>query len=145
MRWLWIWLMIIAVMQAAGTPALAQGPPPGRPPHDRMATALGLNDEQKAAWDAARRSFWTTTKPLHEQARALQGEIDALVAQGSPDPVVVGQKTIALYGLRQQIHAAHAAMDSAIASMLTPEQNLKMEALKAARPGPPRGFPPPKP
>ncbi len=145
MRWLWMCLMIIAVLHSAGTSALAQGPPPGPPPHDRIAAALGLNDEQKAAWAAARHTFWTTTQPLREQARSLRGEIDALVAQGSPDPAVVGQKTIALYGVRQQIQAAHTAMDSAIASMLSPEQKLKLEALKAARPmGHPRGFPSPK-
>jgi Spy/CpxP family protein refolding chaperone len=139
------WLMVLAVTVGTGTSALAQGPPPGPPPHhDRIANALGLSAEQQAAWEAAHKSFWTTTRPMREQARELRKEIDALIAQGNPDPAVVGQKTIALHGIHQQIKAAHDAMDSAIASMLTPEQKLKLDALKAAHPMGHRGFAPPK-
>src|SRR5262245_1950517 len=148
MRRVKMWLMIAAMLASAATAALAQGPPPGPPPLDRIAAALGLNDQQKAAWETARQTFWTTTKPLHEQARALHAEIEGLLSQGSPDPTVIGQKTIALHGLRQQIRAAHDAMDSTIASMLTDEQKVKLDAIKAARPGQrghfPGGPPPPK-
>jgi len=138
------WLTVLALTVGTGSAALAQAPAPGPPPHhDRITNALGLSDEQKATWDAAHKSFWTTTQPLRDQARDLRKEISALMAQGNPDPAVVGQKAIQIHALHQQIKAAHDAMDAQVASMLTPEQKIKLEALKAARPMGHRGFQPP--
>ncbi len=138
-------LMITAAAAGAAGPALAQGSPPGPPPIERIAAALGLSDEQKATWEAAGQTFRTTTAPLWEQSRALHTEIEGLLSQGNPDPAAVGQKMIALHALREQIRAARETMDSTVASVLTADQKSKFEALRAARPhGHFKGGPPPR-
>lgn len=138
-------LMMTAAAAGAAAPTLAQGPPPGPPPIDRIAAALGLSDAQKATWDDAAQTFRTTTAPLHDQTRALHDEMEALLSQANPDPVAVGQKMIAMHALRAQMDAARQTMDSTVASVLTPEQKSKLEALRAARPhGPFPGGPPPR-
>jgi len=144
MRRLWITMMTAAVVATAGSAALAQGPPPGGPP-PRIAAALGLTDQQKAVWDAAFSTMRATAQPLHAQEKAIRAEIDALFAQGNPDPALLGQKMIAMHAVRDQLQQARAAMESTTTSVLTDEQKLKLDALKAARRphGPWCGPPPP--
>ena len=124
---------------------MAQGPPPGGPHQQRISAALGLTDEQKAVWDTAFSTMQATAQPLHAQAKAIKVEIDALFAQGNPDPALLGQKMIAMHSVREQLHQARAAMESTRTSVLTDEQKLKLGALKAACPSHGRlwGGPPP--
>jgi Spy/CpxP family protein refolding chaperone len=133
MRRLWITMMAAAVVATAGGTAIAQGPPPGGPP-PRIAAALGLTDQQKAVWASAFSTMRATAQSLDAQAKVIRAEIDALFAQGSPDPALLGQKMIAMHAVREQLHQARAAMESATTSVLTDEQKLKLDALKAARP-----------
>jgi Spy/CpxP family protein refolding chaperone len=144
MRRFWITMMTAAVVATAGSAAIAQGPPSGGPP-PRMAAALDLTDQQKAVWASAFSTMRATAQPLHAQAKAIRTEIDALFAQGNPDPALLGQKMIAMHAVREQLHQARAAMESTTTSVLTDEQKLKLDALKAARPhhGRPWGGPPP--
>ena len=144
MRRFWITMMTAAVVATAGSAAIAQGPPSGGPP-PRMAAALDLTDQQKAVWASAFSTMRATAQPLHAQAKAIRTEIDALFAQGNPDPGLLGQKMIAMHAVREQLHQARAAMESTTTSVLTDEQKLKLDALKAARPhhGRPWGGPPP--
>jgi Spy/CpxP family protein refolding chaperone len=145
MRRLWITLMTAAVVATAGGTAIAQGPPPGGSPPQRIAAALGLTDQQKAVWASAFSTMRATAQPLHAQAKAIRVEIDALFAQGNPDPALLGQKMIAMHAVREQLHQARAAMQSTTAAVLTDEQKLKLDAIKAARPPHrrPWGGPPP--
>jgi Spy/CpxP family protein refolding chaperone len=145
MKRLWITLMTAAVVATAGGQAIAQGPPRSGPPPQRIAAALGLTDQQKAVWDAAFSTMRATAQPLHAQAEGIKAEIDALFAQGSPDPALLGQKMIALHAVKDQLRQARAAMESTTTAVLTDEQKLKLDALKAARPphGRPWGGPPP--
>lgn len=144
MRRFWITMMTAAVVATAGSAAIAQGPPSGGPP-PRMAAALGLTDQQKAVWASAFSTMSATAQPLHAQAKAIRTEIDALFAQGNPDPALLGQKMIAMHAVREQLHQARATMQSTTTAVLTDEQKLKLDALKAARPhhGRPWGGPPP--
>ena len=119
MRRMWITLMTAAVVATAGGKAIAQGPPPGGPPPQRIAAALGLTDEQKAVWQAAFSTMRATAEPLHAQAQAIKGEIDALFAQGNPDPALLGQKMIAMHAVQVQLQQARAAMESTTTSVLS--------------------------
>jgi Spy/CpxP family protein refolding chaperone len=134
MKRLWITMMTAAVVATAGGQAMAEGPHHGGPPPQRIAAALGLTDQQKAAWDAAFSTMKATSQPLHAQAKAIRTEIDALFAQGNPDPAVLGQKMIAMHAVREQLTQARATMEGATAAVLTDEQKVKLDALKAARP-----------
>ena len=145
MKRLWITLMTAAVVATAGSGAIAQGSPHGGAPPQRIAAALGLTDQQKAVWASAFSTMRATAQPLHAQAKAIKVEIDALFAQGNPDPALLGQKMIAMHAVREQLHQARAAMETTTTSVLTDVQKLKLDALKAARPphGRPWGGPPP--
>ena len=134
MRRLWITMMTAAVVATAGGAAMAQGPPPGEPHSQRMAAALGLTDQQKAVWDAAFSTMRATAQPLHAQEKAIRAEIDALFAQGNPDAALLGQKMIAMHAVREQLQQARAVMESTTTSVLTDEQKVKLEAIKALRP-----------
>ena len=134
MRRLWITMMTAAVVATAGGQAMAEGPHHGGPPPQRIAAALGLSDQQKAVWDGAFSTMRATAQPLHAQAKAIRAEIDALFAQGNPDAALLGQKMIAMHAVREQLKQARATMQSTTASVLTDEQKVKLEALKAAHP-----------
>lgn len=145
MRRLGTWVTAMALVTAAAAPAVAQMPggmPPGPPPSERIGAALGLTEQQKASWDAARQNIMTASKPARDQARALHQELEALLNQANADPAAVGQKMIELHALRQQLRASHEAMENALAALLTPEQKAKLDEMKAAhrghRGGPPR-------
>ena len=139
MKRLWITLMTAAVVATAGGEAIAQGSPHGGAPRQRIAAALGLTDQQKAVWEGAFSTMRASAQPLHAQAKAIRTEIDALFAQGNPDPALLGQKMIAMHAVREQLKQARAAMESTTTSVLTAEQKVKLDALKAARP--PHGRP----
>jgi Spy/CpxP family protein refolding chaperone len=134
MKRLWITMMTVAVVATAGGQAMAEGTPHGGPPPQRIGAALGLTDQQKAVWASAFSTMRATTQPLHAQAKAIRTEIDALFAQGNPDPALLGQKMIAMHAVREQLHQARATMESTTTSVLTDEQKVKLDALKAARP-----------
>jgi len=135
-------LITAVLLVGVGAAAMGQGPqagmPPGppSPPHERLSAALELTAEQKAAWEGARRDGDGNMRALGEQARGLHREIDGLLAQPSPDPAVVGQRTIALHEVQGQMRKAHEALDGKLAALLTPEQKLRFEGFKAAM-GPP--------
>ena len=148
MRRLATWLVTAGLVVGAASVAVAQGPPPGPPPmhggpmmHDRLVAALGLTDEQQAAWDSARRSMESQMGPVREQSHALRREIGALLEQPGADPTVIGQKVIALHELEKQLGAARRELDSTLESLLTPEQKAKLQSLRASMPP----MPPPGP
>ena len=111
-----------------------------------MAAAFGLTDQQKAVWDTAFSTMRATAQPLHAQARAVRVEIDALFAQGNPDPALLGQKMIAIHSVREQLHQARATMGEHHDLGADGRAELEADALKAARPrhGRPWGGPPPR-
>ena len=150
MRRLVTWLGAAGLVIGTASGAVAQGPPPGPPMHggpmmhERLAAALGLTEEQKAAWENARRTVESQMAPVREQAHALRREIGALLEQPGADPALVGQRVIALHQLEKQLGAAREQVDSALESVLTPEQKAKFDTIKASRPphgprGGPRG------
>ena len=147
MRRLWITMMTAAVVATAGGAAIAQGPPPGGPPPQRIAAALGLTDEQKAVWDAAFSTMRATAQPLHAQAKAIRVEIDALFAQGNPDPALLGQKMIAMHAVREQLQPGPGGdgehHDLGAHGRAEAEAGCPQGGASAARHGRPWGGPPP--
>src|SRR5262245_47754843 len=146
MRQVAIEVMTAAMVAAAGGKGMAQAPPPGGPPQ-RMAAALGLTDEQKAVWQQAFATMRATAAPLHAQAKAIRADIKALFDAGNPDPAALGQKVIALHAVQEQLKQARATMQSTTTAVLSDEQKVKLEAVKALRWGHhrPWGGPPPPP
>ncbi len=119
--------------------AIAQPPPPGeRGPWmgraDRMARFLGLTQQQqdevrKLMEDRRgdRQALWEKLKTNRE---ATQQALD----NANPDPAAVGELAIEAHKLHQQMQAMRDAQDEAIRGLLTPDQKVKFDAMKAMRP-----------
>ncbi len=146
MRWGGL-AMLIAAAAGAGV-ASAQDAPGGPKPrghrmgpggHDRMASYLGLTEDQKAQWKAAHDQLRATMQPLFKQMQDQRQQLRAALDQATPDPAAVGQLMIATRALGQKIHAARQAMQTQLEATLTPEQKTKFDALKATQ-GMGRGF-----
>ncbi len=146
---------IVAVL-GAGVLALAVGPAAGAaqpaPPGERgpwmgrahrMARFLGLTEQQQ---DEIRKlmeerrgeqqALWEKLKKNREAMRqALEG--------ANPDPAAVGELAIEAHRLHHQQQSLREAQDKAIRELLTPEQRVKFDAMKALREegmgGPPGG------
>ena len=91
---------------------------------------LNLTEQQVADLQAARRVFREETRPLmeelHETGRALREEMGLV----SPNPAVIGDLTVQLKGLRDQIKAAKTAQREQILGLLTEEQRGQVEELE---------------
>ena len=69
----------------------------------------------------------------------------AELESSSPDAATVGGYVISIHQLDADIEASRDDLDSALREILTDEQETKLDAWKAANPGPRRGFGPPGP
>ena len=135
-------VIALGVGQAA---AIAQPPPPGE--HgpgraDRMAKFLGLSQQQQDQvrnltedGRGERQALWEKLKTNRE---AMQQAID----NANPDAAAVGELAIESNRLHKQMDALRDAQDKAIRDLLTPDQKVKFDAMRAMRPegmGGPRG------
>lgn len=113
---------------------------------DMLAERLQLTDEQRQAAEALRSELEATVQPLFEQVHSLEGEIRDELAEASPDPLAVGERTIAVHRLREQIRAAHDEHLEAFRALLTDEQRAQLESMHRRGPhgrerwGEERGF-----
>lgn len=101
--------------------------------HDRRAIAkhLGLSKEQATQWRGFTRELYETTDPLREQIEPLAGALKDLLEGAAPPAAEVGQLVIDIDALRDEIRAARAEFVADFTAILTPEQRLKWDALRA--------------
>lgn len=100
---------------------------------DRLATALNLNDTQKAAVQQLHDGLKTQAQPLFEQARQQMQEIHTLLDSGSADATELGQKMLAAHATHQKIKALHDDFAAKVSALLDPDQLTKFKALQSMR------------
>ena len=137
-------ISLIAFLTIIATVAIAQQPrrmPP--PPPRELAAYLGLTADQQTQIEALHQSLRQTSEPLFEQKRAEDEKLHSMIETPNPDPTAIGKQVLAVYAIDEQLKSAHEATDAKIEALLTADQKVKFEALKAARhmQGPP---PPPR-
>ncbi len=103
----------------------------------RMAAALGLTDQQKAAARKLHEEAAAKAGPIKEQARLQHEEIEAMLESGSPDPAELGQRMIAMYATHKQLKALHEQTMTKLTAQLTAEQRAKFEKLHTEHAGAP--------
>lgn len=131
-------LTAAAFLALVGLPLLAEA---ARPPQNpgailrnprALARYLKLTPDQVATFKTLREALQADLKPLHEQLKPLQDQLKTQLDADSPDACTVGQTTVALDAVRDDIRAAYQEFDDAFSAILTPEQLEKYENLKEA-------------
>ena len=153
-------LAVAALAAILAAPAFAQ--PPGGPGGsggpggpggafgerivERLTRLLELNDTQHATLEQLADRLADTTRPIHEQMRTNQQQIETLLEGSNPDATAVGRLVVANHGLQQQIKAARERFDTDFSAVLTAEQRASYDTAKKflqhRGPGGHRGFRP---
>jgi len=131
--------------RAQGPGGDAAGAPPGGhewgrgfgPGGGHLAEALGLSDDQKTQLQAMRAKQRETLKPLMDAVRSAHDAYEKTLEADSPDATTVGQAAISLHAAEKKLRAAHQAAFDEMKSILTPEQQTKLEQMRER--GPRRG------
>jgi Spy/CpxP family protein refolding chaperone len=120
-------------------PGMARGGQPGGG-QQALVEFLGLSTAQQEQWKAIHEQFRTSQEALVEQAKAVREQIKTQLEAATPNATAIGTLVIQQYGIREQIRAAHDALQTQLKAILTAEQLVKFEAWQAARgPGMGRG------
>jgi Spy/CpxP family protein refolding chaperone len=137
-------VLCLGVGPAAG---IAQPPPPGergpgmgRPDH--MAKFLGLTDPQQTEIRKVMEGRRGDRQALWEKLKTNREAMQQALESANPDAAAVGELAIEAHRLHQQEKALRDAQDEAIRDLLTPDQKVRFDAMKAMRPegmGGPRG------
>ena len=141
-------LVLGAVAGSAQPPPPGErGPGMGRP--DAMTRFLALSEQQQEQV----RKVMDDLRPEHEALREKVEKNRDLLQQAlestNPDPVAVGELAIEGHRLREQQRSHREAQETALRDLLTAEQRVRFDAMKALREegpgGPPAGGPGPRP
>jgi Spy/CpxP family protein refolding chaperone len=128
-------VLALVVGPATGS---AQPPPPGeRGPwmgrSEPMARFLGLTepqqDEVRKLMEGRRADHQALREKVEKNREAMQQALES----ANPDPGVVGELAIEAHRLRQEERVLREAQDKAIRELLTAEQRVKFDAMKAPR------------
>ncbi len=100
---------------------------------DRMATKLGLSEEQKTKVQALKTNSMNEIKPLREEQRALRTEIRNLDPTASDYTAKLADAANRQAELTRQMTVARGTQRQQMASILTTEQLAKQKELRASR------------
>jgi Spy/CpxP family protein refolding chaperone len=98
-----------------------------------MARFLGLSETQKTQVRELMEARRTEHEALREKLDQNRDELEKALEAASPDPVAVGEIAIEGHRLHEQGRALRDAQDQALRKVLTPEQQVKFDAMKALR------------
>ena len=129
-------VLALAVGPAAGIaqplpPPGEGGPPMG--PAGRMAKYLGLTDQQQEDIRKLMDDRRADHQALRDKVKKNREAMQAALESDNPDATAVGQLAIEAHKLHQQEKALRDAQEKAIRDLLTPDQKVKFDAMKALR------------
>ena len=101
---------------------------------DRLATALKLTDQQKAAAEKIHDQADQVGAPLESQMKTQHDEIDAMLESGKADPTVLGNKMIAVHAVHKKLEALHRDARTKFIALLTAEQRATLDKMHADNP-----------
>jgi len=96
---------------------------------------LGLSEQQKEAFRQVHEKQRPQMEALHTKIRENREQFRKALEVASPDPVAVGELAIEGHRLREQGRALGEETDKKLRALLTPEQQVKFDAMKALRRG----------
>jgi Spy/CpxP family protein refolding chaperone len=123
---------LLAAGVAGAQPANGDtGPGRGQRGFDRPARYLGLTDQQKAAFQQIREKQRPQFEALHKKMRDNMAQLRQALESQNPDPTSVGELAIEGHRLRGQVKALRDDADKQMRALLTPEQQVKFDAMRA--------------
>lgn len=105
-----------------------------------FAEELGLSAEQKESAKQLHEELMAKAHPLMEQHQQQMEEVHTLLDAGNANATEIGQKMIAAHATRKQLEAIHEEGFERFKSVLTEEQQAKLEELKKEHPFPHGGM-----
>lgn len=99
---------------------------------DALKEYLALTDSQVTQLKDLRTKRFEAAKPIMEQIRTKSQELKTLLDGANPDPAKVGQLTVEIKQLREQVRNLRTSDQDAALAILTPEQKTKLKALEDA-------------
>lgn len=96
----------------------------------RLAHALDLSEEQRAAWQEALQSQRESLQPIFDEMEILERQLHDLLALDEPDPTDVGLLTIDLHDLRYSLGESRELLEESLKDLLTPEQLAQWDEIK---------------
>lgn len=98
---------------------------------------LGLTDAQVQQIRDVTRQQMESVKPLADQMREKSSALREEMKKETPDQAKVGQLSVDLKNLREQMKSKRTARGDSVSGLLTPEQRTKLKTLEeAAKLGP---------
>jgi Spy/CpxP family protein refolding chaperone len=124
-------LVVGAVAGSAQPPPGERGPWMGRP--DPMARFLALTEQQQEQVRRAMDEQRSEHEALSEKLERNREQLEQALEAPNPDPAAVGELAIESHRLHEQERALREAREKALRALLTAEQRVKFDALKALR------------
>jgi len=116
---------------------------------ERLADALDLTAEQRAAFDQLRDDAMAAAEPKMERMRTAGEELRTLLEADTGDATAVGNLVLEMHRLRAELRASRQQVEQGLEALLTDAQKLALNAVRETRPRPRRfdgagpGGPPP--
>ena len=128
----WLFAFLALPLLASAAPGRGGNPADILTNPRALARYLKLTPAQIETTKQLFQELQATTRPLHEQQKALHDQLRTQLDAAGPDACAVGSTLLQIEGLRDQVRAAREDFDEAFSAILTPEQLAKWEALKDA-------------
>jgi Spy/CpxP family protein refolding chaperone len=121
-------------------PPLPSGPParpadPAKWQLERMTQVLGLDADQKTAFEKILDEQRSQTDALQGQLRDSRQKLDEALKAEKPEPVTVGALVIEQHRLMQKGKATQEQANQAMRVLLTAEQQAKFDSMRQPGPG----------
>ncbi len=131
-------IILLALAALSSMPLLAQQRPPMQERMQRMRAERPeresfLTEEQKEQMKALREEHMKTSTPLQNRMKELRARQNSLMSVESPDRGEINEVLEEINGLHGQLQKANVEQRLAFRELLTEEQRIKIDAMKARR------------
>ena len=99
---------------------------------DALREHLSLTEDQIARLHQVQRDRMQQMRPAVQQIAEIQHALDQELQSAAPDPATVGRLTLEVRARRQRMPMSREALRDQALSILTPDQQAKLEALNEA-------------
>ncbi len=133
MRFHRLLLILSTPVLLAQAPPPAGGPQPGAqaaPARAELKSFLGLTDQQLTQLVQLRRDEQQALRPIREQMAVKTKALRNVMAAAAPDPAAVGQLTLDVRALRQQVRQTNQDYHNRALGLLGDAQKTKVQTLQ---------------